>query len=127
MRTVDWLVIGGVLALSPIALAQEPNPYQGTWKATMVNKKGETRKGEVILKDKDGTWDIDWQNPSDPCAGLRSPVTIQRTSADELVFEINRSKALKGCKDSIVIMKRVDDTTLKGALGDGRKLTLVRH
>ncbi len=125
MRILEWLVVGSLLA-SPIALAQDANPYSGTWDAKLLNKKGETRKGTVILKDKDGTWDFNWQNPNNPCVGMRSPVAVQRTSADELVFEIQRSKALKGCKDNIVSMKRINDTTLQGELDDGRKLTLIR-
>lgn len=127
MRLFEWLVIGSLLASSPIALAQEPNPYQGTWDATLVNLKGETRKGTVTLNDQEGSWDINWTDFRKPCAGIRAPVVVQRASADELVFEINRSKALKGCKDNIVTLKRVDETTLKGELDDGRKLTLVRH
>jgi hypothetical protein len=125
MRTIEWLVIGSLL-VSPVALAQEANPYSGTWDATLVSFKGETRKGKVILKDKDGTWDMNWQSPKNPCVGKRSPVVVQRTSADELVFEIRRSEALRGCKDSIVTLKRVNETTLKGELDDGRKLTLIR-
>jgi len=127
MRLFEWLVIGSLLASSPIASAQEPNPYQGTWDATLVNKKGETRKGTVTLKDQEGSWDISWKDFQKPCAGIRAPVVVQRASADELVFEINRSKALKGCGDNIVTLRRVDETTLKGELDDGRRLTLVRH
>jgi hypothetical protein len=125
MRTIEWLVIGSLL-VSPAALAQEANPYSGTWDARMVSKKGETRNGAVIIKEKDGTWDFNWQSPNNPCVGKRSPIAVQRTSAEELVFEVQRSKALKGCKDSIVTLKRVNETTLKGELDDGRKLTLMR-
>jgi hypothetical protein len=125
MKSIACLVIGSLLA-SPIALAQEPNPYSGTWDATLANNKGETRVGKVILKDQDGTWDINWHSARNPCAGMRSPILIQRTSADGLVFEIKRSEVIRGCKDNIVTLKRVDATTLKGELDDGRKLTLVR-
>lgn len=125
MKTIEWLVIGTFLA-SPVALAQEPNLYSGTWEVNMVSKKGEPRKGTVILKDQDGTWDINWQNVKKPCAGIRAPILIQRTSPDELVFEIRRSEALRGCKDQIATLKRVSDTTLQGELDDGRKLTLLR-
>lgn len=57
--------------------------------------------------------------------GLPAPIAIQHASPDELVFEVNRSKVLKGCKDNIVTLKRVNETTLQGELDDGRKLTLV--
>ena len=52
---------------------------------------------------------------------------IERASTDELVFKIMRSKSLKGCKDQIATLKRVNETTLQGELDDGRKLTLVRE
>jgi hypothetical protein len=126
MKTFEWLAIVTLLA-GPVAFAQEANPYNGTWHASMVNKKGETRKGTVILKDQGGTWDMAWTNTKNPCAGMRSPIVIRRTSDDELVFAVNRSKALQGCKDNIATLKRVNETTLQGTLDDGRKLTLVRE
>jgi hypothetical protein len=127
MKIIERLVIGSLLLCS-VALAQEPNSYSysGKWDATMVNNKGETRRGTVTLTDKDGIWDINWLSARNPCAGMRSPIVIQRASADELVFEIGRSKVLRGCKDNIVTLKRVSETTLQGELDDGRKLTLVR-
>lgn len=126
MKIIKWLVTGTLL-VCPVAMAQEPNPYSGTWHASLEVQKGVIREGTVILKDQDGTWDITAQKMKNPCVGRPSPIVIQRTSTDELVFEINRSKALKGCKDNIAIMKRVNETTLQGKLDDGRKLTLVRE
>ena len=52
---------------------------------------------------------------------------IQRTSTDELVFEVRKSEALKGCTDHIATLKRVNDTTLQGELDEGQKLTMVRE
>ena len=125
MRTMQWVILG--LALNAQAvLAEDANPYSGTWDAKLISKKGEHRSGQVILTDTGGTWDFDWQSPNNPCVGKRSPVAVQRVSPDELVFEVQRSKALKGCKDSIATMKRVSETTLQGELDDGRKLTLIR-
>ena len=126
MKTIEWLVIGTLL-VCPVALAQEPNPYSGTWEVSMVSRKGENRKGEVIIKDQDGTWDIDWWNEKKPCKGIQAPIVIERASTDELVFKIMRSKSLKGCKDQIATLERVNETTLQGELDDGRKLTLVRE
>jgi hypothetical protein len=125
MKTIQWLVIGTLLA-SPFALAQESNPYSGAWEVNMVNNKGGSVNGEVVVKDQGGTWDINWQSQKKPCAGIKAPIVIQRASSDELVFEIKRSEALRGCKDHIATLKRVNDTTLQGELNDGRKLTLLR-
>jgi hypothetical protein len=125
MKTIEWLVIGSLL-LCPVVLAQEPNPYSGTWAVSIVGKKGVSRNGTVIVKDRDGTWDVTWSDVKNPCTGIQAPIVVQRTSTDELVFEIIRSRSLKGCKDNIATLKRVNETTLQGALDDGRKLTLVR-
>jgi len=92
----------------------------------MVNNKGGSVKGKVMLKDQDGTWDMFWQSTIQPCAGIQAPIKIKRASTDELVFKIMRSKSLKGCKNHIATLKRINETTLKGELNDGRELTLVR-
>jgi hypothetical protein len=126
MKTIEWLVIGTLL-VCPVALAQEPNPYSGTWDLSMVRKKGGSVKGEVVIKDQDGTWDINWMSHKNPCKGIQAPIVIESASTDELVFKIMRSKSLRGCKDQIATLKRVNDTTLQGELDDGRKLTLVRE
>lgn len=125
MKTIEWLVIGSLLT-SPIALAQESNAYVGTWDVRMLSKKGKTLVGKVILQNQEGTWDIYWSNPNDACTGLKAPIAVKSTSTDELVFEILKSKALRGCKDDVATLKRVDDTTLQGELSDGRKLTLIK-
>ncbi|HUT40367.1 MAG TPA: hypothetical protein VM011_03425 [Gammaproteobacteria bacterium] len=126
MKTAVWLVTGIWLACSTV-WAQEPNPYSGTWKMSLVNKKGEHRQGAVIIADQEGSWDIERQDVKNPCVGIRAPISINSVSADELVFEIVRSRSLKGCKDNIATLKRVDENTLQGALDDGRTLTLTRE
>ena len=125
MKTIEWLVIGALLT-SPITLAQEPNAYVGTWDVRMESKKGGALDGKVILQDQEGTWDIYWSNPNDACTGLKAPIVVISTSTDELVFEILKSKAMRGCSDDVATLKRVNDTTLQGELGDGRKLTLIK-
>jgi len=127
MKTIIGLVIAALLA-APIASAQEANLYDGTWKTVLEGgKKGGNRSGLVVLKDRGGTWDIDWSLKNNPCAGIRAPIVIQRASAEELVFQIKRSEALKGCKDNIATLKRVNEATLEGALDDGRALTMNKR
>jgi len=126
MKILEWLVVGTLLA-GTAAWAQEPNPYSGTWHVSMVNLKGEHRKGTVALADQDGTWDIEHQNVKNPCAGIKAPIVIKSVSADGLVFEIVRSRSLRGCTDNIATLRRVNETTLQGELDDGRKLTLTRE
>ena len=125
MRIYAGWIIAVVLACAPV-LAQEMFPYSGAWHVAMVSKKGEPREGTVTLTDKDGSWDIEHQVFKDPCKGMSAPIVIQRATADELVFQIVRSRSLRGCQDNVATLKRVDDRTLQGELDDGRKLVLTR-
>jgi hypothetical protein len=124
---MQFLSVLLMAVLPALALTQEANPYNGTWHASLVNEKGISREGTVIINDQGGTWKITSRIFKNPCAGLQAPIVIQRTSTDELVFKIYRSRALRGCDDDIAILKRVNETTLQGELNDGRKLTLVKE
>ena len=126
MKTIEWVVIGTLL-ISPVALAEDQNPYSGTWHVNTVSNKGDPREGSVILKEQEGTWKINWMNVKNPCTGIRAPIVIKDASADGLVFEILKSRALRGCGDYVATLKRVNEMTLQGELDDGRKLTLVRE
>lgn len=126
MKIFEWLTIGALL-VSQVVIAEETNPYTGTWHINTVSKKGSPREGTLIIKDKDGIWDINWINVKNSCAGLPSPIIIKEASADSLVFEINKSKALRGCGDKVATLKRVSETTLEGKLDDGREIMLVKE
>ena len=125
MKRIEWLVIGSLL-LSPVALAEGPNPYTGTWTAEFVTSKGKTRKGTVILKQKDGTWDMKHQRFQNPCSGKPFPIVIKKASEDKLVFKILRSRVLSGCTDHTAVLKPINDKTLQGETKSGQKITLVR-
>jgi hypothetical protein len=115
------------LFLAASVVAQEPHSYNGTWHAEFENKKGGDMEGTVVIKDQGGTWDIGKKVRNKPCTGLASPITIQRATVDELVFEVNNSKVLMGCKDVLATLKRVDEKTLQGEFAEGRKITLIRQ
>jgi len=117
---------GDKTLISPVALSERVNPYSGTWRMKVVKKNGSPRNGTVILNDQDGTWDIDFHSMKHACIGIRSPIVIKKVTADEVVFKIFKSRSLRGCEDYTASLKRVNETTLKGKLSDGRKLTLVR-
>ncbi len=113
--------------ISSLALAQEPNPYDGTWQASFESKKGVGREGTVVIAGKEGTWEILIKKKNNPCAGRSMPIAIERATKDELVFTINRSKTLTGCKDGIANFKRTDDKTLVGEFDGGHPVTLTRE
>ena len=125
MKKIEWLIIGSLL-LSPAALAEAPNPYTGKWDVEFVTPKGKTRKGTVILNQKDGTWDMKHQHFQNSCSGRPFPIVIKKASEDKLVFKILRSRVLSGCTDHTAVLKPINDKTLQGETKSGLKITLVR-
>lgn len=125
LKTIAWLVVGTLL-VSAISSAQQANLYDGSWNIVTTNMKGNNRTGEVIVKEQGGIWALDSSPKNDPCVGIRSPIVVYRASTDQLVFEIKRSEALRGCKDHIATLKRIDEMTLQGTTDDGRPLTMNR-
>lgn len=128
MNTLRWLGLGGAF-LGSITFAQGPNPYNGKWIAKFQGQRGGARETELVVKDDGGTWKV-WGTSHgtkrNPCIGRDLPIVVQRASTSELAFRIESSKALSGCTDRSVTLKRVDDKTLQGQFDDGRTLTLVR-
>lgn len=128
MNILGLLGFGSVL-LGSIAFAQGSNPYNGKWLAKFQGERGGAREAELVVKNDGGTWKV-WGTSHDtkrnPCIGRDLPIAVQRASIGELAFRIESSKALSGCTDRSVTLKRVDDKTLQGQFDDGRTLTLVR-
>jgi hypothetical protein len=122
------VVCAAFLAVAGSALAQADHPYNGTWRAELEGAAhGVPLEGTVVIEDEGGTWDILARKGNNPCVGREAPITVQQATADELVFEINRSKALPGCQDGMARLRRTDNNTLEGVFDKGRKVRLVRQ
>ena len=113
------------LAVATGAAAQSAHPYVGTWHAAYENANGKSRQGTVVITEAGGTWDMDVSSRGNPCQGRAVPITIRKATADELVFSIDRSAALPGCKDGTASLKRIDATTLDGEF-DRFKMKMTR-
>ena len=111
--------------LSPI-FAQTATPYDGTWKMKFQGVQA-TLGGEVVIKEGGGTWDQDPGLAKNDCFKRVAPITVELATAEQLVFKVNRSKALTGCPDWTMKFKRVDDRTLQGEFPDGRAISLTRQ
>ena len=109
------------------AIAQEPNPYNGTWRAEFETKKGSDMEGTIVIKDQGGSWDMLGKANNNPCVGRAYPITVQQATAESLVFKINRAETLAGCKDGTVKLRRVDDKTLEGEFEKVRPIKLIRQ
>jgi hypothetical protein len=126
MNRVLVVTMLAAFVVSEPAVAQTDNPFNGSWTVSFDGKKTVDLDGSVVIKGDSGTWDIVAQSRKNPCVGRGYPITVQKASADELVFTVNRAATLAGCKDSTYTFKKVDDKTMKGELGDGRAASLTR-
>lgn len=89
--------IAAALALaSGCAVAQSPNPYEGTWKA-MWEGRARPFEAKVVIKGETGTWKTFARNREDPCTGLEVPITITQASPESLVFKTDFDKVIAGC------------------------------
>ena len=116
------------LSLVPTGLlAQEANPYNGTWLGTYMTKKGAQRSAVLTLSDGGGTWKSHVRIKQDKCMGREMPVTIARATATDLALRVHGSKFLRGCDDYDAKFSRTGDNTLEGKIRKVGKLTLVRQ
>ena len=108
------------------ALAQSDNPYNGKWKINFDSKNGTDLEGAISIDGAKGTWDMATRARRNPCIGMAYPITVQKATADELTFTVNRAVTLVGCTDSTYTFKKVDDKTLKGEVDEGRAAVMTK-
>ena len=125
MNRIVVTLLAAFLTVGP-AVAQSDSPFDGSWAVSFDGKKTIDLGGTVVVSGAGGGWDIVAQSRKDPCIGRKYPITVQKATADELTFTVNRAATLAGCTDSTYTFKKVDDMTLKGALADGRAASLTR-
>lgn len=129
MRRASALVVV-LLFVCSVAMAETVNPYNGEWTATWAGGKGVVHfnnKADVVIRDTGGTFRNRRHSTKNPCIGREAPITVMTATADELIFVIQFASVLKGCKDSEVKLKRVDDKTLKGLRDENKEITLIRE
>lgn len=116
------------LIAASTALAQAPNPYNGTWTLRFDGARTADYEGTLVIQDEGGSWKVTAAAPrSNQCIGREAPVSVQLASEDRLVFRVNRSKVLAGCTDWTMKFRKVDDRTLTGEFSSGRPVTLTRQ
>jgi hypothetical protein len=125
------VAVGVLLALCALAAAaQEKKAYDGEWLAQYPTRNGNrVLEAVVVLNAAGGTWRIEppTVRSKNLCLGIDYPVTVTQDSGESLHLSVQASKALTGCRDLSVNLKRVDDRTLQGLIDDVRKVTLKRR
>jgi hypothetical protein len=71
-------------------------------------------QADVVIADNGGSFDNRYRSTHNPCVGRKAPIAVKTATASGLVFVIGFSTVLRGCRDSEVRVKRVDERTLKG-------------
>jgi hypothetical protein len=125
MYRITLMSLASLLFVHPL-MAQNVNPYNGSWSISFDGKKTVDLEGSVVVKDDGGSWNMVARSGKNPCVGRVYPIAIEKATADELTFTVNRAKTLSGCQDSTHTFKKVDDKTLTGEIGEGRAASLVR-
>lgn len=117
-----------IFTISSPSASEGLEDYNGVWKASMIDKKEGRRTGVVEIDDQAGYWRM--QSNCVPlkcsCRSLRAPIAVKVANSNELVFEVLKSKALRGCKDRTAKLRRLNGSTLEGELGKGNKLVLKK-
>jgi hypothetical protein len=126
------LALHGALlcAALPLAAQQDDGPFHdGRWQATIERSEAGYRSARVQLADFGGHWqDASPAKSVQPrgCAGKRFPITVQRSRTDELEFMVWGSAVSPACPDLSALLRRVDERTLEGTLGNEGRLRLTR-
>lgn len=127
MKRVLMLVLAA-LAIATSATAQDANKaYDGKWlvKIALDNYRGEA---DVVIEGNAGTYKRRVAGRrDDPCVGREVPIEITAATAEGLEYMVYGSKALKGCPDGKVTLKRLPDGTLDGQASNGARMTHIRQ
>lgn len=127
-RILALCALGGAL----FAQAQEASnaSYDGTWSMKGVNANGQSIDSELVLKGDGGTWrffPVGKQKAKDnACIMKPFPVSVTKSTADELTFHVNGPAVLLGCNEFTATLKRLDANTLDGTTDGQSKLHLER-
>lgn len=126
MRPNRISILALAIGLPLAAAAQAPHPWNGTWTLGFDGSRTSDLEGTVVVQGEGGSWRVATQSAKNPCVGREAPILVKTATADELVFEVNRSSVLAGCKNWTMTFKKVDNKTLQGNFTDGRVVQLRR-
>ncbi|MGV3571290.1 MAG: hypothetical protein ACO1PB_11885 [Ramlibacter sp.] len=113
--------IVGLLA-TQASLAQAS--FDGTWQADFQTLRGDRAAATLTLAGGKGGWYSHPLAQPNRCVGREFPVTVRKATADELVFEVDRS-SVNGCPTSVFNLKPNAAGELHGEF-DGRPVKLQR-
>lgn len=117
-----------LLAIALVAVLpawSQPGRFEGAWQADFIGSTGLPRSGTVTVQGQAGQWDMDTRSRDNPCVGLAAPIAVRSDGPEGLTFDIQRSKVIPGCSDTVMRLVADGADTLTGTLNK-RPLRLVR-
>jgi hypothetical protein len=121
------LVFALLIGFGTGAVAEETNPFNGTWNGKVIPANGKAISAELVVKENSGTWKLSFESTKhvDGCAKAERTIAVSRTTASELEFVVQRP-AIPGCSEFSLTLHRVDDKTLE-AKAYGNDYSFVRQ
>jgi hypothetical protein len=96
------------------AHAQISNSFIGKWEVRWQGEKREI-KARLQINETGGEWQTAANLKTNHCIGMKTPVIILSSSADEMEIKLHGSSVIPGCEDYIIQLKRIDEKNLSGA------------
>jgi hypothetical protein len=130
MRTIYVMLLA--VAFTAAASAQDAAvaPNDGTWAMTGTNGEGQAVDAELVLKGDSGTWRLfagrGRYKKDNPCFMKYFPVSVQKSTADELTFHVDGTKVIAGCNEFTATLKRTDSNSFDGTT-DGNSKLHIEH
>ena len=132
MRTIFVMLLAGAFAATATASAQDAAvaSYDGTWAMSGTSNEGRTINAELVLKGDAGTWRLfargGTATKNNPCLMKNFPVTVQKSTADELTIHVDGPKVVPGCNEFTATLKPAGSNALEGATEGGGTLRIER-
>ncbi len=99
--------------------------YKATWESN-----GKPFEAELVIEGNAGTWNAHAQNVRNPCVGREYPIAVKTNSDEVILIDLLGSKALQGCPDTLLKLKRGEPGVLLGrrvSAQESVKITLVKE
>ena len=114
------------LAAAAPAPAASPG-FDGNWQALIDTPTGRQYRADLALTPEGGTWQLGVRNANDACQGLPTPVRWRPIESGGIELTLLGSKALQGCRDTVISLMPASDATLQGRIASGIGFTLSRR
>ena len=130
MRMLAVMLLAGACASAASAQEALVTSYDGTWAVSGTTFEGRTLNAELVLKGGAGTWRLYARGATaaknNPCLLKSFPVSVQKSTADELRIHVDGPDVISGCPEFTVTLKPTGDNALEGTTRRGGTVHIER-